>query len=116
MKSLDKRIKNLVQSLEKEIPGEIENNCHRELQRTTILTVTHSKKMWQVLRLTAATAAGIALLLLLLPTTKEDTGRSPEFIYDSVLLQSAELEGKPVETYVFREQNPEMTIIWMEQK
>ena len=116
MKSLDKQIKNLIQTLEKEIPGELENNCHRELQRTTTLTVTHNKKLWQVLRLTAATAAGIVLLLFLFPTAKEDAGRTPGSINDAVWVQSAELEGKPAETYVFREQNPDMTIIWMEQK
>lgn len=59
-------------------------------------------------------AAGLLLLVLFLfPPLYRKTPAPVEFHSRPDLVFSAQLDGQPAHTYIFKEKNPEMTIIWI---
>jgi len=116
MNTLDRQIASLVRSLEKAHPPE-ETETWR--QGGSEETRPHRPPVHVRRWLPALAASGAVLVLLaslMVPThrrPREAAGQRPP---DSVLVRSVESQGKPAEAFIFADEDPDLTIIWVERR
>ena len=112
MKSIDDKIKQLVQSDEKEIPREVEKAFLKKLNQKTARLTFSRNGFGLFFRLALATASCllIASLVFLPRFSRFSSGQKG----GEVLVESAKIEGETARTIIFKEQNPELTIVWVE--
>jgi hypothetical protein len=112
MKSIDDKIKHLVQSAEKEIPREVEKAFLKKLNQKTARHPFPQKGFGLFYRLALATAACllIASFVFIPQSSRFSSGNQA----DEIMVQSAKIEGQNARAIIFKEQNPELTIVWVE--
>lgn len=114
MKKFEKSLKEKIQSIEKEIPEMLETNFLSALEKINP-DVPVKKPSFISKHRIAAIAALLLIIILytLFPLFFKKNQLPPS---RDILIQSASLEGKPAETYIFRGKNPDLTIIWIGEK
>ena len=111
MKKFEKNLKEKIKSVEKDIPETLEANFLERLEKITPDEL-YEKPTFTIKHRIAAIAALLLLVILYLffpLSTKKETLPQPR----EILVHSVNLEGKPAEAYIFREKNPDLTVIWI---
>jgi len=112
VKNFEKTLKEKIQFIEKEIPKTLENNFLNALEKISPDEPLEKPKLISKYRIAAI--AAMLLLVVLYILFPLITNKNNLQIAREILVQSASLEGKPAETFIFREKNPDITIIWID--
>lgn len=119
-KNIDQEIKKRVQAIETEIPVELEKNIMKELgQANASLVVPRLQR--RLFRRPLAAAATVLLGVLLLVTAfsflfrqkPDNGGKNPQ---EGVIIDAAWVEGRPVDTFIIDQKDPDITIVWFEKQ
>lgn len=112
MKHIDDKIRSLIQVSEKEIPMKVEESFLQALKNATTQSGSTRKGNRLFYRIALATAACLLIAtLVFLPRFSRIVSRHPA---DDIIVESAKIEGQAARTIIFKEQNPELTIVWVE--
>lgn len=112
--TLDREIRKRVQALESEIPPRLEGPLPGRVGSHTPLPVRTGPKLRLLYWMGAAAAACAVAILLWFSPWQRKTGLPPQ--PEPVMVLSPRLEGESAEAYIFKENDPDMTIIWVERK
>jgi negative regulator of sigma E activity len=128
-KNMDKEIKQWVQSVERDIPLELEDSIMKELGQIAstpaslpdhIHHIPLKNKRPLLLVGTLAAAASLLLAVILLVTAfpslfhRERAAASGNVAADGVFVDSAQVEGVSADTFIIDQKDPDMTIVWLE--
>lgn len=112
--TLDREIRKRVQALESEIPPRLEGPLPERVRSHTPIPVRTGSKLRLLYGMGAAAAACAVAILLWFSPWQRKAGLPPQ--PEPVMVLSPRLEGEPAEAYIFKENDPDMTIIWVERK
>lgn len=124
--NLDKIIKQKIQSVERDIPGGLEERIQTKLEQIyaapgSLDNFMPGKEKKTLLFVGAlATAASLLLVVLLLVTAfpslfqRERAAASGNVVEDGVFVDSAQVEGVSADTFIIDQKDPDMTIVWLE--
>lgn len=111
MKNNDQEIKNLIKSIEKEIPGGVEAQFLSDLDNISCSPGASRRKLNHFMKIALATAASLMLALMIFsPMASKKSRPEPPVI----MVESARIEGQSASTVIFKEKDPELTIVWIE--
>lgn len=126
--NIDLEIKQRVQAVERDIPGELEEVIMKELEQIAMTPgplpdfMPGKEKKTFLFVGTLAAAASVLLAALLLVTAfpslyhrgrvaAATPGGAEE---DGVFVDFARVEGMPADTFIIEQKDPQMTIVWIE--
>lgn len=111
MKNQDEKIKKWIKSIEKEIPFIVEKKFLQKLHKISLSGFISQKRFKNFFKISIAAAACLMLAVqIFFPLLQ----RKPNQLKEVILVESAKIEGKTAYTYIFKEKDPELTIIWVE--
>ena len=111
-KNFDREIRKRVQTLEQEIPRELENDFLEKLDGIVpVLPQVQRSRFFYYGALATAASILLAILFLLLPSLHRPL---PHADSQEVWVQSAQVEGQPASTIIIASQDPDCTIVWLE--
>lgn len=113
MKNSDQKIKKLIKSIEKEIPVGVEKKFLRELDNISDSVGKSQRGLNRFLKITLSAAASLILASLIFSPMVH---KKPQRLQSVIMVESARIEGKAASTYIFKEKDPELTIVWIEKK
>lgn len=111
MKTIDEKIRKWIMSVEKEIPVAVEKNFLQKLNKVSQSEPVSVKPFKPIYKIAITAAAGLVLILWLLFPLLE---KKPTLAGSEIMVQSARIKGQTAHTIIFKEKNPEMTIVWIE--
>ena len=111
MKTTDETIKKWIKSIEKEIPIIVEKKFLQALNKISQTKAASEKRFKTVYKIALAAAACLVLALWILFPLFHQTPVQAE---EEIMVQSARIEGQVAHTYIFKEKDPELTIVWVE--
>jgi hypothetical protein len=111
MNTQDQKIRKWIQSAEKDIPVTVEQKFLQELNRLSQKEPVFPKKPRPWISIAAAAAVcAILALWIIIPLMQKPSGQSEE----AVLVQQARIQGRNAQTIIYKEKDPELTIVWIE--
>jgi hypothetical protein len=111
MKTIDKNIKKWITSIEKEIPVTVEQNFLQKLNKTSQLRPASEKRFKPIYKIALTAAASLFLVLwIMFPLLK----KHPVPPSNEIMVQSPRIKGQAAHTIIYKEKNPELTIVWIE--
>ena len=111
MKTIDEKIKKWIKSIEKEIPVIVEKKFLQTLNKISQTKAASEKRFKTAYKIAIAAAACLVLALWILFPLFHQT---PVQAKAEFMVQSARIEGQAAHTYIFKEKDPELTIVWVE--
>ena len=109
-KHVDEMITKRVQAVEQDIPIDLEKRFMDELDGFSPVKKRTNRVFIGVL----ATAASFLLAVLLAVTLLFHPVHAPAADEREVFIDYATIEGQPATTYIVNQQDPDMTIVWIE--
>lgn len=110
-KRFDDELKKRVQAVEQDIPTELEKTFMEKLDG---LSPEKKKRTLRRFPGTIAAAASLLLAVLLAVTLLFRPAQAPAAAEKYVFIDYATVEGQPAATYIVNQQDPDMTIVWIE--
>jgi hypothetical protein len=111
MKTIDKNIKKWIMSIEREIPVSVEQNFLQKLNKTSQLRPASEKRIKPIYKIALTAAASLFLALWIMYPLLKNQPAQPG---DEIMVQSPRIKGQAAHTIIFKEKNPELTIVWIE--
>jgi hypothetical protein len=123
--TLDRRIRQRVQSIEQQVPAELEESFLSALDKlpTDELAVSDQpfnvhqgsgRSIYKSVMALAATVLLVIGMVLFYFLMQQDSTNENVVEAEEVWIQETYLENKPATTYVVNPQDPDMTIFWVE--
>lgn len=109
-KHVDEEIKKRIQTVEQDIPADLEKTFMEKLDGLSPVKKRTNRVFIRVL----ATAASFLLVVLLAVTLLFRSLPAPAAVEKEVFIDYATIEGQPATTYIVNQQDPDMTIVWIE--
>lgn len=109
-KRFDEEIKKRVRALEQDIPPGLEETFMEKLDGLSPVKM----RTLRVPRGALAAAASLLIVVLLAVTLLFRPAQAPAAVEQDVFIDYATVEGQPATTYIVNQQDPDMTIVWIE--
>ncbi len=110
LKHFDEMIKKRVQAVEQDIPAALEKTFMEKMDEP----YPAKKRTNRVFIRTLAAAASLLIVVLLAVTLLFHPVQTPAAVEKEVFIDYATVEGQPATTYIVNQQDPDMTIVWIE--
>jgi hypothetical protein len=111
MSTTDEKIKKWITSVEKEIPVAVEQNFLQKLNKTSQSGPVSRKRFKPIYRIAITAAASVVLVLwIMFPLLLKQPAQPGE----EFMVQSARIKGQAAHMIIYKEKNPELTIVWIE--
>jgi len=112
MKNFDRELRKKVQSVECEIPRDLEDSIMDQLDRQQVEPIRFEAKHTNWIY--GAIAAAVFVLVVLIFVFQYIQRPVQTVEADEVGVQSAFVEGKPATTIVIKQPDTDLTIVWIE--
>lgn len=117
----DNELRKKVRAMEVDIPGDLEERFLKELDRLDARPGDSAKPAFprlsrksRVYSGTLAAAASLLLVVFLAVTVLFRPSPAPVAVEQEVVVDYAEVDGQPANTYIVSQHDPDITIIWLE--
>ena len=111
MKTIDAKIRKWITSIEKEIPVVVEQNFLQKLNKISQSEPVSEKRFKSIYKIAITAAASLVLILWIMYPWLE---RHPAQPVEEIMIQSARIKGQAAHMIIYKEKNPELTIVWIE--
>jgi anion-transporting ArsA/GET3 family ATPase len=112
--TIDNEIKKRVQATEHDIPVDLEKKFMQELNRMASGAGIKEKRRILSSRALAVAASILLAVFLLVPRFFYKTTEPQSTYEDEVSIDYALVDGIPADTYIVNQQDPDLTIVWVE--